>query len=317
MAGKPTRDGFGEGLLELGQTHPKVVVLAGDLAGSTRAEWFAARYPDRFWNMGICEQDMIGTAVGLALEGKIPFACSFSVFLTGRSADQIRVSLCYNEANVKLAATHAGITVGADGATAQALEDIASMRALPGLTVLVPADTVEAKKATIAAADHPGPVFLRLGRNPLPVITSQTDDFTIGKINLLRQGNDLAIFACGLMVSEALSAADMLAARGVQATVANVHTVKPLDTATLLSVARRCRAVVTAEEHQLSGGLGDAIAGVLVRECPVPVEMVAVKDIFGESGSERELQEKYGLTARDVFDAARRVMERKQATGNR
>ncbi|MBI4329827.1 MAG: transketolase family protein [Chloroflexi bacterium] len=311
MPGKATRDGLGEGLVELGRTNPDVVVLTGDLAGSTRAEWFAAKYPDRFFNMGICEQDMVGAAAGLALEAKIPFACSFSVFLTGRAYEQIRISICYNEANVKLAGTHAGLTVGPDGATAQALEDIAAMRALPGMAVVVPADALEARKATIAAAAHKGPVYLRFSRNPYPLITREEDAFAIGKINILRQGHDVAICACGLMVSEALAAAGKLAEEGIQAAVANVHTIKPLDTAALLELTRRCGAMVTAEEHQLAGGLGGAIAEAVVTQHPVPTEMVGIRDTFGESGGERELQQKYGITDRDIYEAAKRVLKRK------
>lgn len=312
MLGKPTRDGFGEGLLELGKTNKDVVVLTGDLAGSTRAEWFAAKFPERFFNLGISEQDMVGTAAGLALDGKIPFACSFSVFLTGRAYDQIRISVCYNGANVKLAATHAGLTVGPDGATAQAMEDIAAMRALPGMTVIVPCDAIEAKKATLAAAAWKGPVFLRLGRNPYPIVTKEDDAFVIGKIHILRPGDDVAICACGLMVGEAMTAAARLSDEGIQACVADVHTIKPLDTAALTELARRCGAIVTAEEHQLTGGLGGAVAETLAREYPAPVEMVGIHDTFGESGSERELQEKYGITDKDVYEAAKRVMARKK-----
>src|SRR3990172_361457 len=248
---KPTRDGLGEGLLELGKTHPGVVVLSGDLAGSTRAEWFAKAYPSRFFNMGINEQDLIGTAVGLALAGKVAFVCSFSAFVTSRAHDQIRVSLCYNQANVKVAATHSGITVGADGASAQALEDIAAMRSLPGMTVLVPADAIEARKATIAAAHHPGPVFLRLGRNPVPIVTREEDPFVIGQAHRMRPGRDVTLIACGLMVSEALVAADGLAVQGIQAGVIDMHTIKPLDGEALLEAARESRSIVTAEEHQI------------------------------------------------------------------
>ena len=308
---RPTRDGLGEGLLELGKANPGVVVLSGDLAGSTRAEWFAKAYPSRFFNMGINEQDLIGTAVGLALAGKVAFVCSFSAFITSRAHDQIRVSLCYNQANVKVAATHSGITVGADGASAQALEDIAVMRSLPGMTVLVPADAIEARKATLAAAHHPGPVFLRLGRNPVPIVTKEEDPFVIGRAHRMRPGRDVTLIACGLMVSEALVAADGLAAQGIQAGVIDMHTIKPLDGEALLEAARESRSIVTAEEHQINGGLGGAVAEFLAQNWPVPLEMVAVRDTFGESGGERELQEKYGLTAREIMAAARRSLERK------
>lgn len=317
MAMKPTRDGFGEGLLELGKTNNNVVVLTGDLADSTRAEWFEKAYPERFFNLGISEQDMIGTAVGLALAGKIPFACSFSCFITTRAYDQIRVSVCYNNfgngnLNVKIAGTHSGLTIGADGASAQALEDIAGMRVLPGMTVLVPADAIEARKATIAAASYPGPLYIRLGRNPVPIITQEADVFTIGKGNRLCPGKDVSLVACGIMVKEALDAAAELSKEGIEASVINLHTIKPLDEALLLEEARRTGAMVTAEEHQVNGGLGGAVAEFLVRHWPIPMEMVAVNDTFGESGGERELQERYGLTAKEIVAAAKRVLSRKQ-----
>lgn len=317
MAGKPTRDGFGEGLLELGKSNPDVFVLAGDLADSTRAEWFAKEYPDRFLNMGISESDMVGMATGLALAGKVVFVCSFGCFITTRPNDQIRVSICYNNLpdgnlNVKIAGTHTGITTGPDGATAQALEDIATMRVLPGMTVLVPADTVEAKKATVAAASYPGPVYIRLGRYAAPIVTQPGDPFTIGKANQLRPGRDVSIVACGLLVGEALEAAARLSQEGIDASVINLHTIKPLDGETLLEEARRTGAVVTAEEHQASGGLGGAVAEFLARTRAVPLEMVAVQDTFGESGAERELQAKYGLTAKEIVAAARKVLARKR-----
>ena len=316
MVTKPTRDGFGEGLLELGKTNKNVYVLSGDLADSTRAEWFGKSYPERFLNMGIAEQDMVGMAAGLAMEGKIPFVCSFSCFITTRAYDQIRVSVCYNNIgngnlNVKIAGTHSGVTVGPDGATAQAMEDIAGMRVLPGMAVIVPVDAIEAKKAAIAAASYPGPVYLRLGRGPVPVLTQESDSFRIGKGNLMRKGKDVTIVACGIMVNEALEAANTLSQEGIEASVINMHTVKPLDGALLLEEARRTGAVVTAEEHQINGGLGGAVAECLVRSYPVPVEMVAVNDTFGESGGERELQEKYGLTAKEIVPAARKAISRK------
>lgn len=316
MTTKPTRDGFGEGLLELGKNNKDVFVLSGDLADSTRAEWFGKSYPERFLNMGIAEQDMVGMAAGLAMEGKIPFVCSFSCFITTRAYDQIRVSVCYNNVgkgnlNVKIAGTHSGITVGPDGATAQAMEDIAGMRVLPGMAVIVPVDAIEAKKAAIAAAAYPGPVYLRLGRGPVPVITREGDPFNIGKGNLMRQGKDVTIVACGILVSEALEAANKLSQEGIEAGVINMHTIKPLDGELLLDEARRTGAVVTAEEHQINGGLGGAVAECLVRSYPVPVEMVAVQDTFGESGGERELQEKYGLTAKEIVAAAKKVLSRK------
>lgn len=308
---KATRDGFGEGLMELGRANKDVFVLSGDLTESTRADRFAREFPQRFFNMGIAEQDMVGTAVGLSLTGKIVFVCSFSVFICGRAYDQIRISVCYNNANVKIAGTHSGLTVGADGATAQALEDIALMRVLPNMKVIVPADALEAKKATIAAASLPGPVYLRLGRPPFPVITQPSDHFEVGKAIVFRQGRDATIVACGVMVSEALKAAEALQSEGIDAGVINVHTIKPLDEAVLVGAARRTGAIVTAEEHQVFGGLGSAVAEALGRQCPAPLEMVAVEDTFGESGEPEELMEKYGLTWKHIQKKVKKVLERK------
>ncbi|MBI4287288.1 MAG: transketolase family protein [Chloroflexi bacterium] len=317
MAGKPTRDGFGEALLEIGKTNENIFVLTGDLADSTRAELFGKQWPDRFVNVGISESDMIGIATGLALSGKVVFACSFGCFVTTRPNDQIRVSVCYNNhgygnLNVKIVGTHNGITTGPDGATAQAMEDIATMRVLPGMTVVVPADAVEAKKATIAVANYPGPVYLRLGRYAAPIVTQEGDPFEVGKANRIRTGNDVSIIACGLMVGEAIEAASRLSQEGIDASVINLHTVKPLDGQTLLEEARRTGAVVTAEEHQVNGGMGGAVAEFLGRSRAVPMEMVAVQDTFGESGAERELQEKYGLTAKEIVAAARKAIARKR-----
>ncbi|MBI2854502.1 MAG: transketolase family protein [Chloroflexi bacterium] len=298
------RDGFGQGLLELGRRRSDVFVLAGDVAESTRAELFQKEFPERFLNMGIAEQDMVGSAVGLSLSGKVVFISSFSCFLCSRGYDQIRVSICYNNQSVKIAGTHAGITVGPDGATAQALEDIALMRALPNMTVVVPADAIEARKATIAAADWPGPIYLRFGRPPVPIITNEQDPFEIGKATIVRQGRDVVLVACGVLVAEALAAAQALVADGVESYVINMHTVKPLDEATLLTAARTAGAVVTAEEHQINGGLGSAVAQVLARNFPCPMEMVAVSDVFGESGEPEDLKEKYGLTWKHIRDKA-------------
>lgn len=308
---KPTRDGFGEGILELGKTNPDVFVLAADVAGSTRADWFEKGFPDRFLNMGIAEQDMIGTAVGLSLAGKIPFACSFSAFLCYRAYDQLRVSVCYNEQNVKLLGSHSGLVVGPDGATAQALEDIALMRVLPNMKVVVPADAVEAKKATIQAAHIKGPVYIRVGRSPVPVITTQSDPFYLGKANILKEGDDITIIACGIMVFEAIKAAEELKKESIASCVINTHTIKPLDEKTIIESAARTKAVVTAEEHQIYGGLGSAVTEVLSKAYPVPLEMVAVADTFGESGEPEELKEKYGLTYKDIVKAVKKVLKRK------
>lgn len=309
---KPTRDGFGEGILELGMTNADVFVLAGDVAGSTRADWFEKEFPDRFLNMGISEQDMIGTAVGLSLAGKIPFACSFSAFLCYRGYDQLRVSVCYNNQNVKLLGSHSGLIVGPDGATAQAMEDIAIMRVLPNMKVVVPADAVEAKKATIQAAAIKGPVYIRVGRNPIPIVTAASDPFQIGKANILKDGDDVTIIACGIMVLEAIKASEELKKESITSCVINLHTIKPLDERTIVESATKTNAVVTAEEHQVYAGLGSAVGEVLNRLYPAPLEMVAVCDTFGESGEPEELKEKYGLTYKDIVSAVKRVLKRKQ-----
>ena len=312
MAEEAIRDGFGKALMELGKTNPNIVVLSGDLEDSTRAEDFKKTWPERFWNMGIAEQDMIGTAVGLALSGKIPFATSFSVFLS-RALDHIRISVCYNNANVKIVGSHGGLTTGEDGATAQSLEDIALFRALPNMTVVVPCDSEEARKATLALAKHVGPAYLRVGRPKVPVLTETTSDFQLGKARVLREGKDVAIFACGIMVNEALEAAGVLAKENISAAIVNIHTVKPIDEEAIITCARKCGAAVTAEEHQVSAGFGSAVAEVLARKYPIPLEMVAVGDVFGESGDGRELMAKYHITARDVVEAARRATRRKRA----
>lgn len=309
---KPTRDAFGETLVELGRTNRKVVVLSGDLEDSTRAEFFKKEFPDRFFNLGIAEQDMLGTCVGLSLDGLIPFACSFAVFLTDRTYGVLRISICYNKRNVKLVGTHAGLTVGEDGATAQSLEDIAIMRVLPNMTVVCPVDAVETRKATLKIAEICGPVYLRLGRPPYPIITKDSDRFELGKANVLREGRDLTIIGCGLMVSESLRAADALAQEGIQARVVNMHTVKPLDEEAIVRAAAETRAVVTAEEHQMNGGLGGAVAEVLARTYPVPQEFVAVRDTFGESGAPDALLKKYCLKDVDIVNAARKALERKR-----
>ncbi len=309
---KPTRDGFGEALVELGKQNRKVVVVSADLEDSTRAEYFKKEFPDRFFNLGIAEQDMLGTCVGLSLDGLIPFACSFAVFLTDRTYGILRISICYNNRNVKLVGTHAGLTVGEDGATAQCLEDLAVMRVLPNMVVVCPVDAVEAKKATWKIAEVRGPAYLRLGRGPFPIITKESDAFELGRANVLREGNDVTLIGCGLMVSECLKAADTLAREGVQARVVNMHTIKPLDEETIVRAAAETGAIVTAEEHQMYGGLGGAVAEVLVRTDPVPQEMVAVRDTFGESGDSEALLRKYRLKDADIAKAAREVLKRKR-----
>jgi transketolase len=308
----PTRDGYGHGLLALGAANPDVVVLDADLAKSTRSDWFAAKFPERFFDMGIAEQDMVGTAAGMALGGKIPFATTYGVFLAGRAWDQIRTTVCYANLNVKIAGNHGGISVGADGATHQALEDIALMRVLPNMKVIVPCDAVEAKKATIAAAAAHGPCFLRFAREATPVFTAEGDGFEIGKAVTLREGSDATIIACGPIVYEALLAHDALKTKGIAARVVNMHTVKPLDEAAVLKAAAETGAIVTAEEHQIYGGLGGAVAEALVRHKPVPVAMVGIRDTFGESGTPEELAVRYGLTAADIAAAVAEVLTRKR-----
>ena len=309
---KATRDGFGEGLLELGRTHPEVVVLSGDLGDSTRAIWFQKEFPKRFFEMGIAEQDMIGTACGLALSGKIPFACSFGVFVTGRAWEQIRTSVCNMNLNVKIGGSHCGISVGADGTTNEAMEDISIMRAQVHMTVLVPCDAIEAKKATLAAASIPGPVYLRLGRNPAPIVTRPEDPFVVGKANVIRQGKDVSLFACGLMVSEAMAASEILAKEGIRARIVNMHTVKPVDRDAVVSACRETGAIVTAEEHTVLGGFGSAVAEVVVEECPVPMARIGIQDRIGESGEPDELFREFHLTASDIAQAARDVIRRKK-----
>ena len=307
----PTRDGYGNGLLELGAANPDVLVLDADLAKSTRSDWFAAKYPERFFDIGISEQDMIGTAAGLALGGKIPFATTYGVFVAGRAWDQIRTTVCYSDLNVKIAGAHGGISAGGDGATHQALEDIALMRVLPNMKVLVPCDAIEARKATVAAGKVFGPCFLRFAREATPVFTEEGDFFEIGIANVLKQGTAATIIAAGPIVYEALQAHEQLAAEGISLRVINMHTIKPLDEAAVLAAARETGAIVTAEEAQLYGGLGGAVAEVLARKCPTPMEMVGIEDSFLECGTPEELAVKYGLTAKDLVGAVKKVMARK------
>jgi len=308
----PTRDGYGHGLVELGAINPDVIVLDADLAKSTRSDWFQAKYPDRFFDIGIAEQDMIGTAAGLALGGKIPFATTYAVFVAGRAWDQVRTTVCYSKLNVKIAGAHGGISAGGDGATHQSLEDVALMRVLPNMTVILPCDANEAKKATLAAAKMDGPCYLRFAREATPVFTGEDDAFEIGKAVVLKPGSDVSIIAAGPLVYEALLAHDLLAAQGISARVINMHTIKPLDTAAVLTAAQETGAIVTIDEAQLAGGLGGAVAELLVSHRPVPVEMMGVRDTFLECGLPEELAAKYQLTAKDVVAAVGRVLTRKQ-----
>ncbi len=313
MADKATRDGFGEGLLELGHTHPQVVALSGDLEDSCRAVAFKQQYPDRFFSVGIAEQDMIGTAAGLALAGKIPFACSFAQFVTGKTLEQLRMAVCYQQLNVKVAGSHGGLSVGADGATAEALEEFTHMRSLPHMTVIVPCDAVEAKRATIACAEYPGPVFLRLGRSPVPAISRDADPFAIGQATTLRRGDDVTLIGCGIMVWHALQAADLLAKDGIEARVVNLHTIKPIDRAAVIAAAKETGAIVAAEEHTVIGGLGSAIAEVVVHAQPVPMRFVGVEDRFGTSGDPADLLRAFHLMPDDIVRAAKDVLRAKHA----
>jgi transketolase len=308
---KSTRAGFGDALVELGERNRDVVALTADLMESVKMDAFAARFPDRFFDMGVAEQNMVAVSAGMALAGKIPFAATFGVFLPGRSLDQVRQSVCYNQANVKLCASHTGLTVGEDGATHQALEDIAITRALPNLVVLVPCDYEETRKATFAAAEHTGPVYIRFGRANLPSVTTKETPFAIGKAEVFREGDDATVVACGPMVYEALMAAQEMAKDGLSVRVVNCPSIKPMDRTTIAQCARETGAVVTAEEHQVHGGLGGAVAEALAEECPTPMAFVGVQDRFGESGDAMALLEAYGLTRRGIRAAVERVMKRK------
>lgn len=312
----PTRDGYGEGLVLLGKANPNVVVLTGDLKESTRAQKFEEAFPDRFIECGVAEQNMAGIAAGLAVAGKIPFISSYAVFSPGRSWDQVRVNICYNDANVKIAGAHTGISVGPDGATHQALEDIAIMRVLPRMTVVVPCDVIETRKCTLAAGERMGPVYFRFAREKTPVITTEHTPFAIGRAELLWQSKDKApvvtLIACGPLVYEALIAAHLLEKDKIAVEVINSHTIKPLDVRTITEAAVRTGAVVTVEEHQIAGGLGSAVAEALGQHQPVPIEFVGMPDSFGESGEPDELLEKYSMKAKDIVAATRRVLARKR-----
>ncbi|RKX78099.1 MAG: transketolase family protein [Spirochaetes bacterium] len=308
----PVRDAFGKALLELGNSNPDVVVLTADLTEAIRVHWFAKAFPHRFFQMGISENDMIGTAAGLALAGKIPFVTTFAVFATSLANLPVRLSVGYNQANVKIAASHGGITVGGDGASHQSFDDLALMRMIPGMTVVAPSDATEAYKATLAIAEHKGPVYMRLGRIPTPLITTPESPFNLGKAQVLRAGSDVAIFSIGTMLSITIEAAQTLETKGVSARVINIHTLKPLDSDVILEAARECGCLVTVEEHTILGGLGGAVSEVISCNYPVPIEMVGIKDTFGESGGPEEILKKYGLTARNVVKACYKVIERKR-----
>jgi transketolase len=308
----PTRDGFGEELVNLGKVNPNIVVTSGDLEDATRAEYFKKEFPSRFFNLGITEQDVVGTAAGLSTQGYVAFATSFAVFLTNRAYDMIRLDVCYNELNVKIVASHGGITVGEDGASAQCLEDFAIMRVLPNIRVICPADYLEAKKATRLMVDTFGPFYMRTSRAPLPIITQPEDPFILGRANQLRDGKHATIIACGVMVAEALQAAKQLALEGIEVRVLNMHTIKPIDEAAIVKAVNETAAIVTAEEHQLFGGLGSAVAEVVVRQAPCPIEMVGVNDQFGQTGSPSQLMAHYGLKDVNIVQAVKKVIKRKK-----
>lgn len=308
---KDTRSGFGAGLLELGRTNPNVVALCADLTGSLKMDAFQKEFPERFVQVGIAEANMMGIAAGMTIGGKIPFAGTFANFATGRVYDQVRQSIAYAGKNVKICASHAGLTLGEDGATHQILEDIGLMRMLPGMAVVVPADFNQTRQATLAIAAHEGPVYLRFGRPKWPVFIPADMPFQIGKAQVLERGTDVTLIACGHLVWNALRAAEELKAEGISAEVINMHTIKPLDAEAVIASASKTGCVVTCEEHNRHGGLGDAVAQVLTLNRPSPQEFVAVNDSFGESGTPDQLLKKYGLDAPDIVKAAKRVIGRK------
>jgi len=312
LAQKPTRDGYGEALVELGHENPRVVVFDADLAKSTRTEWFWKEFPDRFFDAGIAEQNMLCMSAGMARAGKIPFASTYGVFVAGRAWDQIRTTICYTDLNVKIGGAHGGISVGPDGATHQALEEIALMRVLPNMTVLSPADYLQTKKAVHCAANIDGPVYIRFGREPIPIITSEETPFELGKGQVFREGSDVSIIATGPMVKAALDAAEELAQEGIDARVINIHTIKPIDADLIAQAAGETGAIVTAEEHQVMAGFGSAVAEVVVQRCPVPMRFIGIQDRFGESGEPDELMDVFGLLPRDIKAAVREVLQQKR-----
>ena len=308
---RETRAGFGEALLELGRQKPEIVALCADLTGSVKMDLFAKAFPERFFQAGIAEANMIGMAAGLTIGGKIPFTGTFANFSTGRVYDQIRQSIAYSEKNVKICASHAGITLGEDGATHQILEDIGMMKMLPNMTVINPCDFTQTKAATFAVADHPGPVYLRFGRPKVPDFTPADSVFEIGKAIILNEGTDVTIFSTGHLVWQSLEAEKVLREQGINPEIINIHTIKPLDIETVIRSVRKTGCAVTAEEHMMNGGLGDSIAQVIVRNFPVPMEMVAVNDKFGFSGKPEELMKRFGLDSQNIVNAVLKVISRK------
>jgi transketolase len=308
---KDTRSGFGEGLAELGRTNPNVLALCADLTGSLKMDAFLKENPDRFFQIGIAEANMMGIAAGMTIGGKIPFTGTFANFSTGRVYDQIRQSIAYSQKNVKICASHAGLTLGEDGATHQILEDIGMMRMLPNMTVIVPADFNQTKQATIAIADHQGPVYLRFGRPVMPIFVKPDAPFIIGKADVIKEGNDVTIIACGHLVWKSIEAIKTLEDCGISVELINMHTIKPLDEAAILASVAKTKCVVSAEEHMINGGLGEAISQVLSRNIPVPQEFVGVNDSFGESGTPMELMTKYGIDTQNIISAVLKVLARK------
>ncbi|CAN1575443.1 COG3958 Transketolase, C-terminal subunit [Spirosomataceae bacterium] len=308
---KDTRSGFGDAMTELGESHPNVVALCADLVGSLKIAPFIKNHPERFIQTGIAEANMIGIAAGLTIGGKIPYATTFANFGSGRVYDQIRQSVAYSDKNVKIAVSHAGLTLGEDGATHQILEDIAMMRAMPNMTVINPCDYNQTKAATKAVADFEGPVYLRFGRPVVPVFTPADQKFEIGKAWMVNEGKDVTIIATGHLVWEAIKAGEILAEQGIDAEIINIHTIKPLDTAAILKSVKKTKCVVTCEEHQANGGLGDAVAQTLAKEFLAPQEYIAVDNSFGESGTPEQLMVKYGLDSKNIIEAVKKVIARK------
>jgi len=306
-----TRQGWADALIELGDKDPNVVVLDADLSKSTLTCLFRDKFPDRFFNAGIAEQNMVNLASGLSLVDFVPFVCTYGVFVSGRAWEFIRTTVCVNNLNVKFGGAHGGLSVGPDGATHQALEEISLMRCLPNMTVIVPSDYYETRKATLAAAAMKGPVYVRFGREKVPVVTAPETPFEIGKAIVMREGTDVTLIACGAMVAESLDAADILAEKGIIAEVINLHTIKPIDKETILESVQKTGAVVTAEEHQVAGGMGSAVFEVLAQNYPVPGEMIGIQDSFGESGKPSELLEKYECLAENIVEKALKVVSRK------
>jgi len=311
IGNKDTRSGFGEGLAELGRSNENVVALCADLTGSLKMDAFQKENPERFFQVGIAEANMIGLAAGMTIGGKIPYTGTFANFSTGRVYDQIRQSVAYSQKNVKICASHAGLTLGEDGATHQILEDIGMMKMLPNMTVIVPADFNQTKQATIAIAKHKGPVYLRFGRPVMPIFVKPDAKFVIGKADVLQEGTDVTIIACGHLVWKSIEAAKTLSEQGISVELINMHTIKPLDEEAIFKSVSKTGCVVTAEEHMIAGGLGESVAQVLARKLPAPQEFVAVNDTFGESGTPMELMTKYGIDSQNVVDAALRVISRK------